>query len=125
MKARVIVAATGCTVALVGLGPAEAKVAPKLHVGTTPTLSVVGTGFAPRVFVTVRIAAPGLLRTAKTRTGSLGGFTLRFPLLERCAPVSVTARTANGIAARVPVAWFTRECVPPPPVQPGVPPPIN
>ena len=32
----------------------------------------------------------------------------------------VIATTATGARARVPAAWFVRECPPPPPLAPGV-----
>lgn len=100
--------------------PAAAATTPTLRVGSTSTLSVVGAGFRPRVLVTLRVVAPGLERRVSVRTGARGGFTLRFPALDRCAPNLLVAHAANGTGARVSPVWFVRECPPPPPLAPGV-----
>lgn len=117
-----------CSVVVLGLASVASgagRVPPRLVIGLADTLSVTGTGFAPRTFVTLRVAAPVRLRVVRVRTGALGGFTLRFSGLDRCDPLSVTARTANGTTVRVPIVWFTRTCIASPPLEPGVPPPAD
>ena len=107
------VLALGATVGTAGTSPT-------LRVGTTTTLSLVGTGFTPRVLVTLRVVAPDFSRRVVVRAGAKGGFTARFPGLDRCATNMMIARAANGTGARVPISWWIRECPPPPPLQPGV-----
>ncbi len=106
-----------------GATSAAAVTSPTLRVGTTSNLSLIGTGFKPRVLVTLRVVSPGGTRKATVRTGVRGGFTFRFPGVERCVPDLVTARATNGALASIPIVWFVRECPPPPPpLQPGTPP---
>lgn len=116
-----------CSVALglAGTASGAGHVPPKLTIGAAERLSVTGTGFTPRTFVTLRVAAPARLRVMRVRTGLRGGFTLRFDGFDRCDPLTVTAKTATGTTVRVPVVWFTRTCIDQPPIQPGVPPPIG
>ena len=94
--------------------------APVIRVAPGTALTVVGTGFAPRAFVRVHVAGAGVDRRASVRTGAKGSFVLRFTGIERCSVDEVTATTAAGTRARVPAAWFVRECPPPPPLTPGV-----
>ena len=105
-----------------GAASSEAATNPALRIGTTSSLSLIGTGFKPRVLVTLRVVSPAGTRTVTVRTGVRGGFTFRFPGVERCVPDLVTARAANGALAKIPIVWFLRECPPPPPLQPGTPP---
>lgn len=102
--------------------PAASATPPTLKIGMSTNLSVVGSGFKPRVLVTLRVVFPGVTRTAQVRTSRQGAFTFQFIGIERCAPDLVTARTATGSGARVSPVWFVRECPPPPPLQPGTPP---
>jgi hypothetical protein len=116
--------AAGATALVLTLAPSAASTTtPSLRVGAARQLVLVGTGFKPRTLVTLRVVSPAITRRAVVRTGSGGGFTYRFPSIERCDPTSVIAVGANGVTARVPVTWFTRSCMAPPPIQPGVPPP--
>ena len=103
---------------------ATAAAAPTLRIGPTSDLSVVGAGFRPGMLVRIQLVGPGLDRRATVRAGARGGFTFRFHGVERCAARSVIARATNGAGARVPPPWFVRECPPPPPIQPSVPPPV-
>ena len=119
MRVLALVAALAAA-AVTAAGPTSAATTPTLRIGQSSTLSVVGTGFRPRTVVTVRIVTTGTERTSAVRTGIRGGFTLRLPALERCEPTVVVARAANGATARVPLAWFARDCMPPPPIQPGI-----
>jgi hypothetical protein len=114
LGATAVAPGSGSTI-LVGPGPGAT-----IRVGPTRGFSVIGTGFRPKVLVTLRVIAPGLDRRVTVRAGVRGGFTLRLPGLARCEPRSVTARAANGAGARIPVTWFVRECPPPPPLQPGL-----
>lgn len=102
-------------------GPSSASAAtpPAIRVGTSPTLSVIGAGFKPRGLVTLQLGGTDFSRRVTVHTGARGGFTHRFPSIERCAPNFVIARAPNGVGARVPVRWFVTECPPPPPLQPG------
>jgi hypothetical protein len=102
---------------------ATAATAPTLRIGPTNHLSVVGSGFRPGILVRIQLVGPGLERRATVHAGARGGFTFRFRGVERCQARSVIARATNGAGARVPVPWFIRECPPPPPLQPSVPPP--
>jgi hypothetical protein len=119
MRLIALVAALA-TVALAGGGAASGATTPTLRIAPSATLSIVGAGFRPRSVVTIRVVTPGADRTASVRTGIRGGFTIRLPALERCEPTVVVARAGNGATARVPVAWFARDCLPPPPMQPGI-----
>ena len=103
---------------------AGAAAAPTLRIGPTNDLSVVGSGFRPGMLVRIQLVGPDLDRRATVRAGARGGFTFRFRGVERCAARSVIARATNGAGARVPPPWFVRECPPPPPIQPSVPPPV-
>ena len=122
MKSRASIALLLAVAVLGGTASATAATSPTLRVGTTSNLSLIGAGFKPRILVTLRVVAPGGTRLATVRTGVRGGFTFRFPSVERCVPDVVTARASNGELARIPVVWFVRECPPPPPLQPGTPP---
>jgi hypothetical protein len=118
----IAVTAVVCIVTL-AQGAAASTTKPSLRVGASPQLLLVGAGFRPRSLVTLRVVSTTLTRRVVVRTGSRGGFTYRFPSIDRCDPTSVVAEAANGLSARVPVTWFTRSCISPPPIQPGVPPP--
>jgi len=100
--------------------PATAGTSPALRIGTTTSLTLIGTGFKPKALVTLRVVGPEIARRVTLRTGLKGGFTYRFPTLERCSPNLVLAQAGNGVGARVPLSWFVRECPPPPPLQPGI-----
>jgi len=113
-------AALVAAVAVAAAGPSAGATSPTLRVGTTTSLTVIGTGFKPRVLVTLRVSGSEFTRRVTVRTGLKGGFTFRFAGLERCSPHVVLAQMANGVGARVPISWFVRECPPPPPLQPGV-----
>ena len=86
-------------------------------------LTILGTGFAPRTLVRIRVEvrASETVRTTTARAGGQGGFVARFAGLQRCSPREVTAIAANGRRVRVPGAWFVRECPPGPPLAPGTP----
>ena len=86
-------------------------------------LTILGTGFAPRTLVRIRVEvrASGKVRTTTARAGAQGGFVARFAGLQRCSPRQVTAIAANGRRVRVPGAWFVRECPPGPPLAPATP----
>ena len=116
------VIATLLTALVAGAASASGSTAaaPTLRVGNGQSLAIVGAGFAPRAFVRLRLTGPGIARQATVRAGLRGGFTLRFAGLERCSVDEVRASTTSGARARVPVAWFVRECPPPPPLAPGV-----
>ncbi len=124
MRSISLIAATLATLVLALAASAGPTAKPSLRVAVAPQLVVVGTGFEPRTLVTLRVVSPARTRRAVVRTGRAGGFTHRFPAIERCDPTSVIAVSANGATARVPVTWFTRSCISPPPIEPGVPPPI-
>jgi hypothetical protein len=94
---------------------------PTLRIASAETLSVVGSGFRPRSLVTLRVVGSGIDRKTTLRTGPRGGFTFRYPGLDRCEPHVVVA-TAGGVSVRIPTVWFTRSCIAPPPIEPGVPP---
>ena len=102
---------------------ATAATAPTLRIGPTNDLSVIGSGFRPGILVRIQLVGFGLDRRATVRAGVRGGFTFLFRGVDRCEARSVIARATNGAGARVPVPWFIRECPPPPPLQPGIPPP--
>jgi hypothetical protein len=109
------------TLAAFGASAAGATDRPAIRVSATPALTIVGSGFAPRSLVRVRVdvRASELVKTAVVRTGSRGGFVVRFAGLEPCSPRGVTATAAGGLQARVPAAWFVRECPPGPPLAPS------
>jgi hypothetical protein len=92
--------------------------APTLRVGNGPFMVLLGSGFAPRSLVRVRVSGNGIDRRASVRASLRGSFVTRFPGLDRCAVKQVTARTAVGALVRVPPPWFARECPPPPPLAP-------
>ena len=97
---------------------AAASSSPSLRVVPGPTLTIAGAGFVPRALVRLRLTSSGrVLRILSVRTGGRGGFLVRFPALETCSPTLITASGAGGRLARVPAAWFVREC-PPPPLDP-------
>ena len=92
---------------------------PTLRIGSGPFVVVVGSGFAPRSLVRVRVTGNDIDRRASIRASLRGSFVTRFPGLDRCAVKQVTARTTSGVLVRVPPPWFVRECPPPPPLAPG------
>jgi hypothetical protein len=114
---RIVVAsilAAGLTAAL---APTAEAAAPTLRVVPGPALAVQGTGFVPRTLVRLRLTQPGeVVRAVWVRTGSRGGFLVRFPALEPCSVGQITASGARTLRARVPTAWLVRECPPPPPL---------
>ena len=115
---RIVVAAfLAACVAAAALAATATAAAPTLRVVTAPALTVQGAGFVPRTLVRLRLVRAGdVIRSVRVRAGSRGGFLVRFPALEAC---SVSAITASGLGerrARVPAAWFVRECPPPPPL---------
>lgn len=121
---RIALASALAVVALVGVPGGAATVmasgaAPTLRVGNGPFMVVVGSGFAPRSLVRVRVRGEGIDRRASIRANLRGSFVTRFPGLDRCAVEQVTARTIGGALVRVPPPWFIRECPPPPPLAPG------
>lgn len=125
MRIAALVASALLLLGLAGTASGGARVTPKLTVGATKGLAVVGTGFRPKTFVTVRVAAPVRLRVLRVQAGPRGGFVVRFGELDRCEPLSITARTPSGTIVRVPIVWFTRTCMSGPPLEPGVPPPVD
>ncbi len=121
---RIALVSAFAAVALVAVPPGDATVAassgaPTLRVGNGPFMVLVGSGFAPRSLVRVRVTGNGIDRRASVRTNLRGGFVTRFPGLDRCSVKQATARTIGGVLARVPPPWFIRECPPPPPLAPG------
>lgn len=105
-----------CVVAAALTGTASAAT-PTLRVVTAPTLTVQGAGFVPRTLVRLRLVQAGdVIRSVRVRAGSRGGFLVRFPALEACSVSAITAWGAGERRARVPAAWFVRECPPPPPL---------
>ena len=124
MRTLALLVAAAAALALAsGAAVSSAGTGPTLRIGSTNDLSVVGSGFRPGILVRIQLVGPGLDRRATVRAGVRGGFAFRFHGVGRCAARSVIARATNGAAARVPPPWFVRECPPPPPLQPGVPPP--
>jgi len=118
-----LLVAAAVALALASTTGAAAGTAPTLRIGPTNDLSVVGSGFRPGILVRIQLIGFGLDRRATVRAGARGGFTFLFRGVARCEARSVIARATNGAGARVPVPWFIRECPPPPPLQPGIPPP--
>jgi len=99
---------------------ATAATTPTLRVTPGPSLTVQGAGFVPRSLVRLRVTDSGVvLRVVSVRAGARGGFLVRFPSLETCSPTAITAAGTLGRQARVPAAWFVRECPPPPPLAPA------
>ncbi len=99
--------------------PGAAGGSPTLRAGNTDFMSVVGSGFAPRSLVRVRVTGFGMDRSVSVRANRRGGFIARFPEVDRCSVKLATARTTRGVLARIPPSWFVRECPPPPPLAPG------
>ena len=99
---------------------AATNAVPLIRVAPGHNLGVTGVGFAPRALVRIRVVGAGIDRRAYVRANAQGAFLLRFTAIERCSVDEVTATTAAGTRARVPAAWFVRECPPPPPLAPGV-----
>lgn len=93
---------------------------PAIRIAPGHNLGVTGVGFAPRALVRIRVLGARIDRRAYVRANAHGGFLFRFAALERCSVDEVIATTAAGARARVPAAWFVRECPPPPPLAPGV-----
>jgi hypothetical protein len=104
---------------LVTAASAAATYSAHVRVAPGPTLVVVGSGFAPRETVRLHVTGKGIDRRAAVRAGARGGFLVRFAGVERCSPTAVAAVGADSRRARVPAAWFIRECPPPPPLQPS------
>ena len=93
---------------------------PTLRVTPGPSLTVQGAGFVPRSLVRLRVTDSGVvLRVVSVRAGARGGFLVRFPSLETCSPTAITATGPGVPQTRVPLAWFVRECPPPPPLAPA------
>jgi len=114
--AAIVLAAIGLVTVL---APGAGAAGPTLRVVPGPALAVQGAGFVPRTTVRVRLTGEGVvLRVAVVRTGPRGGFVVRFSALESCSATSITATGARERQARVPTAWFVRECPPPPPLDP-------
>jgi hypothetical protein len=108
----------------VALAPTAGAAGPTLRVVPGPSLAVQGAGFVPQTLVRLRLTGSGhVLRVVLVRAGTRGGFLVRFPALERCSPSLITATGTRERQARVPAAWFVRECPPPPPLDPATPPP--
>jgi len=119
-NALVSVLAVVVLVAVAGAGSGAASSGiPTLRVGNGEFLVLVGSGFAPRSLVRVRVTGNGIDRQALVRASLRGSFVTRFADLDRCAAKQVTARTMGGVLVRVPPPWFIRECPPPPPLAPG------
>jgi hypothetical protein len=93
---------------------------PVIRVTPGHNLGISGFGFAPRALVRIRAVGAGIDRRASVRANAQGAFLFRFASIERCSVDEVIATTAGGRRARVPAAWFVRECPPPPPLAPGV-----
>ena len=102
-----------------GSGAASSD-APTLRVGNGEFLVLVGSGFAPRSLVRVRVTGPGVDRRTSVRASIGGRFVTRFTGIERCSVKEATASAFGGARARVPRPWFLRECPPPPPLAPSV-----
>ena len=122
---RIALVSALAAVALVAVPGGAATVmasggAPTLRIGNGQFMVLVGSGFAPRSLVRVRVTGNGIDRRASIRANLRGAFLTRFPGLDRCAVKQVTARTIGGVLVRVPPPWFIRECPPPPPLAPGV-----
>jgi len=122
---RIALVSALAAVALVAVPGGAATVmasggAPTLRIGNGPFMVLVGSGFAPRSLVRVRVTGNDIDRRASIRANLRGSFVTRFPGLDRCAVKQVTARTTSGMLVRVPPPWFIRECPPPPPLAPGV-----
>lgn len=113
---RTVVAAILVSCVAAALAPSAAARGPTLRVVPGPALAVAGQGFVPRTLVRVRLTRAGdVVRAVWVRAGSRGGFLVRFPALETCSVTLVSASGARERRARVPAAWFVRECPPPPP----------
>jgi len=105
--------------AAVSSAAAFAAASPVVRVGTGQSLTVVGSGFTPRALVRLHVSGPSLDRRTSVRATARGTLLVRFAGLEKCSVDEVTATTTTGARARVPRAWFIRECPPPPPLAPG------
>jgi len=94
--------------------------APTLRVGNGQFLVLVGSGFAPRSLVRVRVTGPGVDRRTSVRASIGGSFVTRFNGIDPCSVQEATASAiVGGARARVPRPWFLRECPPPPPLAPS------
>lgn len=96
---------------------AESAATPTLRVAPGPSLTLAGAGFVPRTVVVLRLKGPSVARLARVRSGRGGGFLVRFAV-DGCSVTTVTAVGVGSRTARVPTAWFVRECPPPPPLAP-------
>ena len=119
MRFLALLAGLALAVGVLGVARAEAAASPTLRIVPGQSLVVAGTGFVPRTVVVLRVGGPDVARVARVRSGRTGQFRATFPSLTTCSVSSVTARGARDRFARVPVAWFVRECPPPPPLAPG------
>jgi hypothetical protein len=118
---RFLALLTGLALAagVLGVAGAQAAAPPTLRIVPGPSLVVAGTGFVPQTVVVVRVGGPDAARVARVRSGRTGRIRAAFPGLTTCSASAVTARGVRDRFARVPVAWFVRECPPPPPLAPG------
>ena len=116
---RIIAASLLAAILTLSVGAADASAAaPTLRVVPGPSLIVSGGGFLPRTMVVLRLQGPDIKRVTRVRSGRNGRFLVRFAL-ETCSLTAVTATGVRNRTARVPTAWFVRECPPPPPLAPG------
>lgn len=106
--------------ATVATPTAAATATPLIRVAPGHNLGITGVGFAPKALVRIRVVGAGIDRRAYVRANAHGAFMFRFAAIGRCTVDEVIATTAAGARARVPAAWFVRECPPPPPLAPGV-----
>ena len=123
---RIALGSVFAAVALVAVSAGEGSTAassgaPTLRVGNGQFLVLVGSGFAPRSLVRVRVTGPGVDRRTSVRASIGGSFLTRFNGVDRCSVQEATASAIiGGARARVPRPWFLRECPPPPPLAPSV-----
>jgi len=117
---RIAIVTVGAICAGTLLASTAMAATPTLRVTPGPSLTVQGAGFVPRSLVRLRVTDSGaVLRMVTVRAGARGGFLVRFPSLETCSPTAITATGPGVRPARVPTAWFVRECPPPPPLAPA------
>jgi hypothetical protein len=109
-----------CAILVAPTALAATTAAPMIRVAPGHNLGITGVGFAPKALVRIRVVGAGIDRRASVRANAHGAFMFRFAALGRCSVDEVIATTAAGARARVPAAWFVRECPPPPPLAPGV-----
>lgn len=109
-----------CAIVAAPIATAATAAAPVIRVAPGHTLGITGVGFAPQALVRIRVVGAGINRRANVRANARGAFMIRFAAIGRCSVDEVIATTAAGARARIPAAWFVRECPPPPPLAPGV-----